>query len=169
MRLGRGFAVETDKIKGLAEAAAAMLETNNAAAARLILSGLLAKSNYCVRARRRSGKQSERELKSGGKTVPSHKSWRQVVASLRRRSPGRNEPLRRHRPHLPGDRLRHLVEILTGGDRLTTNDRPGGGPGHRLRPGHRAGTGSGRRSPGHLPGDQQRNTWDRPVNIFFIL
>ena len=46
MKPGRGFVVETHKIKGLAEAAAAMLETNNAAAARLILSGLLAEIEF---------------------------------------------------------------------------------------------------------------------------
>lgn len=46
MKSGRGFVVETNKIKGLAEAAATMLDTNNTAAARLILSGLLSEIEY---------------------------------------------------------------------------------------------------------------------------
>jgi len=42
----RGFVVEIDKIKGLADAAALMLESGNTAAARLILSGLLSEIEY---------------------------------------------------------------------------------------------------------------------------
>ena len=46
MKTGKGLIVETEKIKGLAEAAATMLDTNNTAAARLILSGLLSEIEY---------------------------------------------------------------------------------------------------------------------------
>ena len=46
MKTGRGIVVETDKIRGLAEAAATMLDTNNTAAARLILSGFLSEIEF---------------------------------------------------------------------------------------------------------------------------